>query len=212
MRQIRDLPLELAWELARHEAWLMGNPEGRRANLCSANLRSADLGYADLRSADLRYADLHSAGLSHADLRYANLRSADLHSANLRSADLSYANLHSANLRHADLRYSALDPSNTPNAEVDSFTIRGDGWLEGFRTRATSAVGRTLQNDRYYAAEVFSTSDAECHPGWYLWPTRQHVVDFSGDAPLVLVRARRQDIHRAGSKWRSRMIHVLGNA
>ena len=86
MRQIRDLPLELAWELARHEAWLMGNPEGRRANLCSANLRSADLGYADLRSADLRYADLRYAKLSYADLRYAKLSSADL-----RSADLDFS-------------------------------------------------------------------------------------------------------------------------
>jgi len=42
-----------------------------RANLRSADLRSADLRYADLRSADLHCADLRSADLHCADLRYA---------------------------------------------------------------------------------------------------------------------------------------------
>ena len=57
-----------------HKLWLSSNVEkGCRADLSSANLRSADLSYADLRSANLRSADL----------RYADLRSADLRSANL---------------------------------------------------------------------------------------------------------------------------------
>jgi hypothetical protein len=72
--------------LKLHAAFLEGNPEGVKANLQSADLRSADLQSANLRSADLRSADL----------QYANLRSADLRSANLQSADLQYANLRSA--------------------------------------------------------------------------------------------------------------------
>ena len=64
--------------LAKHKAWLNNEDGGERANLRSANLRSADLSYADLRSADLSYADLSSANLRSADLRYADLSSADL--------------------------------------------------------------------------------------------------------------------------------------
>lgn len=150
MRSIRDLPLNIAWELACHEALDMGNSEGRLANLDGANLDGANLDC------------------------------------------------------------TSIDPTNAPNADILGFHIRGDGWVEGFRTRATSAAGRRLHNDRIYGTEVFSVSDTKCHPGWYLWPTRQLAVDFSGDVPMVLVKARTKDIHRAGSKWRSRAIWVLG--
>ena len=81
--------------LAEHAKWLRGE-EGERANLSSADLRSANLS-----SADLSYADLRSADLSSADLSYADLRSADLRSADLSYADLRYADLRSANLRSA---------------------------------------------------------------------------------------------------------------
>ena len=96
--------------LDNHKLWLQTNGEqGERADLSSANLRSADLSYADLRSANLRSADL-----SYADLRSANLRSADLSYADLRSADLSYADLRYADLRYADLSYANLDYSAFP--------------------------------------------------------------------------------------------------
>ena len=151
MRQIRDLPLTVAWELACHVAWLNDGKEGRRANLSGA--------------------------------------------------DLSYA----------DLSGGCLDPTRQPNADTAEFKARGDGWVEGYRTRTTSAAGRELQNDRIYAAEVFSTSRTECHPGWYLWPTRHRAVEFSGDVSMVLVKARPKDIHKAGNKWRARAIWVLGS-
>ena len=65
---------ELDKILDNHKLWLKTNgAEGERANLSSADLRSADLSYANLSSADLRSADLS----------YANLRSADLSSADL---------------------------------------------------------------------------------------------------------------------------------
>ena len=69
-----------------HKKWLLGEPDGVRADLSYADLRSANLS-----GANLSYADLRSADLSYADLRSADLRSADLSGANLRSADLSGA-------------------------------------------------------------------------------------------------------------------------
>jgi hypothetical protein len=84
---------ELNEILRLHKLWLENDITGVRADLSSANLRSANLRYANLRSAVLRYADLSSANLRYADLRSADLSSADLRSADLSSADLSYASL-----------------------------------------------------------------------------------------------------------------------
>ena len=44
-----------------HNLWLIGDEEGKKANLRGADLRGADLREADLRGADLRGADLNSA-------------------------------------------------------------------------------------------------------------------------------------------------------
>ena len=195
----------------------------RRANLSWANLRSAGLSGADLRRANLSSADLSGAGLSEANLREANLReanlsSADLSSANLsgaylRRADLSGADLTSADLRGADLSGTCLDPALTPNADAGEFGPADmDGWVYGYRTRATSAAGRILQDDRIYGTEVFSIADTECHPGWYLWPTLQQCKDYQRVASYVRVRARICDIHKAGNKWRTRAIWVIGAA
>ena len=114
---------ELKEIIRKHQLWLTTDPDGEKADLRYADLRSANL-----RSADLRYADLRSANLSYADLRYANLRSADLRYADLRSADLSYANLRSAdlrsaNLRSADLRYANLRSANLSYADLRSANL-----------------------------------------------------------------------------------------
>jgi uncharacterized protein YjbI with pentapeptide repeats len=95
---------ELAKILKEHAEWLEDSSKGGRADLSSADLRSANLRFANLSSADLRFANLSSANLSFADLRFANLSSA-----NLRSADLSSADLSSANLRSADLSSAEID-------------------------------------------------------------------------------------------------------
>jgi uncharacterized protein YjbI with pentapeptide repeats len=99
------------------------------ANLSSADLKSADLRYADLKSAnlsyaDLRYADLKSANLSYADLRYADLKSANLSYADLRYADLKSADLKSANLSYADLRYADLKSANLSSADLSSADLK----------------------------------------------------------------------------------------
>ena len=55
-----------------HVKWLNDEPDGKRADLCNANLRNADLRYVDLCGADLRYVDLCNANLCGADLCGAN--------------------------------------------------------------------------------------------------------------------------------------------
>jgi hypothetical protein len=87
---------ELKEILRLHKLWIIGDPQGKRADLRSANLRLADLSSADLSSADLSSASLSSANLSSANLSSANLSSADLSSADLSLADLSSADLSSA--------------------------------------------------------------------------------------------------------------------
>ena len=89
---LREIKKEVLGEiLKKHLAWLNDEPDGEKADLSYANLRSADLSSANLRSADLRSADLSSADLSYADLRSADLRYADLSSADLSYADLDFS-------------------------------------------------------------------------------------------------------------------------
>ena len=57
MRQIRDLPIDIAWELARHEAWI-SRRGGRSANLSYSNLSYSNLSDSDLNDSNLRDSDL----------------------------------------------------------------------------------------------------------------------------------------------------------
>ena len=189
----------------------------READLCEAGLREANLSMADLRGANLSVADLSRTNLSGADLRGADLREADLRRANLSGADLSRANLSGADLIGADLREAnlcetCLRVDAVPNGQVDGFKPDKDmpGWILGYRTRDTSAAGRTLGDGRIYGCEVFSVADTECHPGWYLWPSVAQSRVFSGSVELVCVRTRPESVHRTGTKWRTREIWVIG--
>ena len=77
---------ELKSILEAHRKWLVGEPDGCRANLSGANLRDADLSGANLRGANLRGANLRDADLSGANLYGANLRDANLYKAKLSDA------------------------------------------------------------------------------------------------------------------------------
>ena len=99
--------------LEKHQKWIVGAADGKRADIYGADLRGADLRGANfydanLRGADLRGANLRGADLYGADLSMADLREADLYGADLSMADLSMANLSMANLREADLRGANL--------------------------------------------------------------------------------------------------------
>jgi len=132
--------------LAQHAEWVAsGGERGTRADLTSANLRSADLTSANLRSADLTSANLTSANLRSADLTSANLRSANLYGANLRSADLTSANLYganltSANLRSADLTSANLTSANLRSADLTSANLYGAN-VNGVLGRRLMSVG-----------------------------------------------------------------------
>jgi hypothetical protein len=102
----------------------------QRANLRSANLRSAYLSGADLRSAylsgaDLSGADLSGAYLSGAYLSGADLSGADLSGANLRSADLRSAYLSGADLSGADLRSAYLSGADLSGADLSGAYLSG---------------------------------------------------------------------------------------
>ena len=60
--------MEIRETLILHSLWVAGNKEGKRANLCEADLRGADLFGADLFGANLRGANLRGANLRGADL------------------------------------------------------------------------------------------------------------------------------------------------
>ena len=114
--------------LEAHKHYLAQDCEGwekMRANLRSANLRSADLSGANLRSANLIGANLSGANLRSADLSVANLRSANLRSSDLRSADLYGANLSGANLRSADLYDADLYGANLSGADLYGADLSG---------------------------------------------------------------------------------------
>jgi hypothetical protein len=55
---------ELKNVLEKHRTWVLGEPDGERANLSYANLSYANLSYANLSYANLSYANLSYANLS----------------------------------------------------------------------------------------------------------------------------------------------------
>ena len=100
--------------LEKHQKWIVGAADGKRADLSRADLSranfyGADLSGADLSRADLSRADLSGADLSEADLSEADLRGADLSGADLSGADLSEANFYGADLSGADLSGAEIE-------------------------------------------------------------------------------------------------------
>lgn len=131
MRKIDET--ELYEIISNHKLWLMGEPNGIRADLSDADLSYANLYGDNLRYADLSGADLSGAYIEDANLEYANLSGANLSDAVLEDANLGHANLYGANLyganlidtdlygadlRNADLRDADLAYANLMNADL----------------------------------------------------------------------------------------------
>ena len=142
------------------------------------------------------------ANLTGADLTRANLTGADL-----TGADLTRANLTWANLTGADLTGTCLDPDNRPTGADDSFEIQ-NGYAIGYRTEIAGHIDR-YRIGRFYSADFFSTSETECHPGLYLWPTLRQSIGYRGNVPMIKVRTRPEAIHKVGSKYRCQWFEVL---
>lgn len=131
MRKIDETKLNEI--ISNHKLWLMGEPNGIRADLSDADLSYANLYGDNLRYADLSGADLYGAYIEDANLEYANLSGANLSDAVLEDANLGHANLYGANLyganlidtdlygadlRNADLRDADLAYANLMNADL----------------------------------------------------------------------------------------------
>ena len=151
--------VELKAMLGAHKAWVKAKPaaltwqdyirqagkDGRRANLCGADLRgalfllkeanlsgadlmdaklsavslpNADLSGADLTKADLTKAILERANLSEAKLTNADLSEAHLAQAKLISATLAGTHLHKAHLKQANLSFANLAGADMEKAEL----------------------------------------------------------------------------------------------
>ena len=113
-------------DLAKHAAWLRGEPDGVRVVTVSR--------------ADLSYADLSHANLSYANLSGANLSRANLSGANLSGANLSHADLSRANLSHADLSYADLSHANLSRANLSGANLNRAKNIPDFVAAITSIV------------------------------------------------------------------------
>lgn len=180
----------------------------RNATLSDAILRNANLWRVDLMGSNLRRADLKRTDLRYANLRGADLTDAYLLGANLSNADLSDANLEVAvlvntNLYGSILTGTVLDPLRIPNAEVDEFERDGD-FIVGYRTKISIRGDVSYEAGQCYHAPYFSVSLTECHPGLYLGPSIDYLMDNYYSGPYVKVWAKPELTHRAGDKWRTK--------
>jgi hypothetical protein len=213
--------VDLATVVAAHGRWLAGESGGQRANLPGANLPGANLPGANLTGANLTGADLSHADLRGANLPGANLSYANLRDANLPGANLTGANLTGANLTGANLSGTVLDPARAPGGVV----VGEDGWeagqepgtVYGWRTARSMLCGSEVYAaGATYVAAVFSCCpETPCHPGIYLWPTREQAEAWSaahGCPEIVRVVTRSSDVQAAGQgaarKWRTRSLTV----
>jgi len=197
----------------------MTSEELRGANLTGADLAYANLRHANLYGANLAGANLRRADLPDANLRHAILYGANLAGANLTSADLTGAHLTGADLHGAHLANTVLDPARAPSGAGPEFEDDDEpGHVRCWRTDRSLCVGDTRYTPgETYTADVFSTCpDTSCHPGIYIWPTQKQAYawlrDYDYDmyaAGIVRCRARREDIHRGGDKWRAKQIQVV---
>ncbi|GGJ21632.1 DUF2169 family type VI secretion system accessory protein [Neoroseomonas lacus] len=133
-------PLDAVANAALRARLMNGKRDGRRLNLCGADLSGLDLTRFDLTEAWLDGANLSGANLSnamlkravlaHARLEGARFSGADLEDANLgramlRQADLSDTVLRDAVLRGADLRQTRLQRADLTNALVSEAMFEG---------------------------------------------------------------------------------------
>jgi hypothetical protein len=203
------------------------NADLTKADLRGANLQYANLSYATFHGADLQVANFKGASLSGAYLMQANLREnnlqwanllyahlsgADLSEANLQGACLQETDLYGTNLTRARITGTVLDPRNTLNMEYKGFKEDGD-YIIGYRTKRRLNSGHYSIGEKV-KAPYFSTCTTECHPGLYLYPTIEMVLNFQRGnpnswGPIIVVRTKKTDIHKAGKKWRCKEFEVL---
>jgi hypothetical protein len=105
------------------------------------------------------------------------------------------------------LEKTCLAHDNVPTGADAAFAYDGD-YVIGYRTEKAGHIDK-YRVGRCYSADVFSTSDTECHPGLYLWPTLAQATAFSGEVPMIMVRTKPETIHKAGEKYRCQWFEVV---
>jgi len=229
-----------------HGKYILGDPSGAKANLHEAyleeaelqgvdlqgadfsiaNLRRADLRDSNLRGARLAGANLEGVGLNRADLQGADLRGVYLHEANLQEANLQEADLQRAELQGADLqganlqganfKDTVLDPKNIPNGCARNFKTEGE-YIIGYRTRKSRLTKSNYADGIRYEVAYFSTCNyTRCHPGLYIFPSIENVVEFIRwveyyGRDIIKVRTKAEVVHRVTDKWRCKWFEVIGS-
>jgi hypothetical protein len=91
------------------------------------------------------------------------------------------------------------------NSQTESFE-QLDGWCVGYRTHNSPVVGDQIYEvGKWYKAPVFSVCTTKCHPGLYVFPSADDVVNFVGRAcKIVKVLFQDFNCHKADDKYRVR--------
>lgn len=110
-----------------------------------------------------------------------------------------------------DFTGTCLDPNNKPKRKGHTFKryYKKSGYLIGYRTTRTvyMSAANYYEVGETYRAEVFSTSNLECHPGLYVCPTPE---DIGLITKGIVVIFKKEHLHKAGSKYRVKEFTVIG--
>lgn len=149
--------------LEKHEAWLLGEPEGIKADFHNMNLRGLDFRGSDLHGvdfsgADLTGADLHYCNCERCNFVGANLAEADLHLSFFEEADFGKANLGGANLEGSRFIRADFKETNFDN----NYNSNYDSSLEPFDPEEDDYVrNHTNLNRANFSGAYFENADME---------------------------------------------------
>ena len=171
---------ELQVFLRKHKLWLIGDPNGERADLYGADLYGADLRGADLYGADLRGANLYGA-----DLRGAKMDNSRCPLACPEEG--AFIGFKKAN----EVIVKLLIPENAKRSSATSRKCRCDKAvvlsitnLNGTPSDLTEVCSSYDKTFKYVVGQTVSVSDFdenrwnECAPGIHFFVTRQEAVDY----------------------------------
>ncbi len=140
--------------LREHKKWVETRKnDGKRANLCDADLFQYNLTGVQLQEANLTKADLADTNLTGADLQGANLTMADLDQAILIGASLEKANLTRANLDVAKLNKARLREANMEQAILNDADLKEASLYDANLSR-TMLLGTILPKEGLAGANL----------------------------------------------------------
>lgn len=159
MRNIKDVIINgvtLEEILNKHEKWLNGEEDGKRAELNNVDLSCVNLSGVNLSKAYLYKVNLSKSDLTNANLSDTNLNCADLYNADLRGAylintSLKYSDLRRVNLNDANLSYVDLNYANLKGADLSYANLRGADLTYAILRRANLSYANLSEVDLTYA-------------------------------------------------------------